>query len=243
MSHDQPRRKKVQICSTSPGYPVYCPKCNSTSVLIFYDPRFTPRLQTKWDELIDQKRILLENRWEKIKDENRWGKSEKDSEKPNWICKDCYDGGVILEYDIDVKILDEFKKCEKTFTEKSEPLYWDKYGEKITLKQIQKNADIGENPLALIAVTRKQYNVDNFSKYREYIKNTLKKSTVYYALWPNTEENRVEYDVLYTIETTEHDEIQRHLSLHDDINNGVTQKMALIIDKNGNWEIQNNEKV
>jgi len=243
MSHSQSRRKKVQICSTSPGYPVYCPKCNSTNVLIFYDPRFTPRLQSRWDDLIDEKRILLENRWEKIKDENQWDKLEKGSEKPNWICKDCYDGGVILEYDIDVKILDEFKKCEKTFTEKSEPLYWDKYGEKITLKQIQKNADIGENPLALIAVTRKQYNVDNFSKYREYIKNTLKKSTVYYALWPNTEENRVEYDVLYTIETTEHDEIQRHLSMHNDINNGVTQKMALIIDKDGNWEIQNNEKL
>ena len=97
MSQDSHRRKKVQICSTSPGYPVYCPKCNSTNVLIFYDPRFTPRLQTKWDDLIDEKRILLENRWEKIKDENRWGKSEKDSEKPNWICKDCYDGGVILE--------------------------------------------------------------------------------------------------------------------------------------------------
>ena len=97
MSHNQPHRKKVQVCSTSPGYPVYCPKCNSTNVLIFYDPRFTPRLQGKWDNLIDEKRILLENRWVKIKDENQWGKLEKGSEKPNWICKDCYDGGVLLE--------------------------------------------------------------------------------------------------------------------------------------------------
>ena len=96
MSQDSHRRKKVQICSTSPGYPVYCPRCNSTNVLIFYDPRFTPRLQTKWDELIDEKRILLENRWEKIKDENKWGELEKGSEKPNWICKDCYDGGIVV---------------------------------------------------------------------------------------------------------------------------------------------------
>ena len=243
MSHSQPRRKKVQICSTSPGYPVYCPKCDSTNVLIFYDPRFTPRLQTKWDALIDEKRILLENRWEKIKDENQWEVLEKGSEKPNWICKDCYDGGIIVEYPIDKKIADEFTKCEKTFTEKSAPLYLDECGEKITLQEIHDKAGIGDNSLVLIAATRKQYNTDNFSKYREYIKNTLKKSTAYYALWPNTEENRVEYDVLYTIETTEHDEIQRHLSLHDDVNNGVTQKMALIIDKNGNWEIQNNEKV
>ena len=71
MSHNSPHTKKVQICSTSPGYPVYCPKCNSTNVLIFYDPRFTPRLQSKWDALIDEKRILLENRWGKIKDENQ----------------------------------------------------------------------------------------------------------------------------------------------------------------------------
>ena len=242
MSHDQPRRKKVQICSTSPGYPVYCPKCNSTSVLIFYDPRFTPRLQTKWDELIDQKRILLENRWEKIKDENQWEVLVKGSEKPNWICKDCYDGGIIVEYPIDKKIADEFVKYEKTFTEKSAPLYLDECGEKITLQEIHDKAGIGDNSLVLIAATRKQYNTDNFSQYREYIKNTLKKSTIYYALWPNTEENNVEYDVLYTTETADHDEIQRHLSMHNDINNGVTQKMALIIDKDVNWEIIHNEK-
>jgi len=54
-------------------------------------------LQCKWDELIDEKRIFLENRWEKIKDENQWNELEKGSEKPNWICKNCYDGGVILE--------------------------------------------------------------------------------------------------------------------------------------------------
>ena len=97
MVYDQPLRKKVMISSTSPGYPVHCPKCNSTNVLIFYDPRFTPRLQSKWDKLIDEKRILLENKWEKIKGENRWEALEKDSEKPNWICKNCHDGGVILK--------------------------------------------------------------------------------------------------------------------------------------------------
>jgi hypothetical protein len=242
LSHNQPHTKKVQICSTSPGYPVYCPKCNSTNILIFYDPRFTPRLQSKWDNLIDQKLIIFENRWEKIKDENHWGKLEKDSEKPNWICKDCYDGGIIVEYPIDKKIADEFAKCEKTFTKKSDPLYLDECGEKVTLQEIHDKAGIGYNSLALIAATRKQYNTDNFSKYREYIKNTLKKSTIYYALWPNTEENNVEYDVLYTIETTEHNEIQKHLNLHNEINGGVTQKMALIIDKNGNWRIIHNEK-
>jgi len=97
MVYDKPLRKKAMISSTSPGYPVHCPKCNSTNVLIFYDPRFTPRLQNKWDKLIDEKRILLENKWEKIKGENQWETLEKDSEKPNWVCKSCHDGGVILK--------------------------------------------------------------------------------------------------------------------------------------------------
>ena len=145
MSHIRHHSKKVQICSTSPGYPVYCPKCNSTNVLIFYDPRFTPRLQSKWDDLIDEKRILLENRWEKIKDENQWDKLDKGSEKPNWICKDCYDGGIVAEYPIDKKIADEFKKYEQEFTEKSEPLYWDRCGEKVTLKQIHGESNVGDN--------------------------------------------------------------------------------------------------
>ena len=240
MSHNQPHRKKVQVCSTSPGYPVYCPKCNSTNVLIFYDPRFTPRLQSRWDDLIDEKRILLENRWEKIKNENQWNKLEKGSEKPNWICKDCYDGGIVAEYPIDKKIAGEFKKYEQEFTEKSKPLYWDRCGEKVTLKQIQNNADIGENPLALIAVTREQYDTDNFAKYREYIKNTLAKNTLYYGLWYNTDNGKVEYDILYSIENNLQ-EIQKHLNLHNQINNGVIQKMALIIDKDGSWKIQSNE--
>ena len=242
MSHNSPRTKKVQICSTSPGYPVYCPKCNSTNVLIFFDPRFTPRLQSKWDDLIDEKRILLENRWEKIKGENHWGKLEKESEKPNWICKDCYDGGIILEYPIDKKIANEFKKYEKTFTEKSKPVYWNEYAQKITLKEIHDNADIGDKSIVLIAVTRQQYNLENFPNYRKYLKDIVNTNTIYYGLWPDTKNEKVEYDILYTIDSTDRDEIQKHLNLHNQINNGVAQKMALIIDKDGKWEIQNNEK-
>ena len=246
-SNPDPKRKPILV-SYSPGYPIQCPKCNETRVLLFFDLRFEARYETKWNELIDEKKIILENRWSKIKVENNWGNIDPKDAVPNWLCKECYDGGVILECknenqeQIDRKILNVFQKFEKTFTEKSAPLYLDEYGEKVTLQEIHDKAGIGYNSLVLIAATRKQYNTDNFSKYREYIKNTLKKSTIYYALWPNTEENNVEYDVLYTIETIEHDEIQRHLNLHNGINNGVAQKMALIIDKNGNWEIIHNEK-
>jgi hypothetical protein len=51
----------------------------------------------------------------------------------------------------------------------------------------------------------------------------------------------VEYDILYSIENNLQ-EIQKHLNLHNQINNGVTQKMALVVDKDGNWKTQNNER-
>ena len=118
-------------------------------------------------------------------------------------------------------------------------IYLDKYGERITLQEIHDEADMGDNSVVLIAVTSEQYNKDNFSNYREYIKNGLNKNTIYYGLWQDSKKNKTEWDVLYTIEN-DNDEIQKHLNLHNQINNGVAQKMALIIDKNGNYEIQNN---
>ena len=144
---------------------------------------------------------------------------------------------------IDKKILDVFKKVEKTFTENNNPLYLDKCGNQVTLQKIHDKAGMGDKSLALIAVTREQYNMNNFSKYREYVKNTLNKDTIYYGLWPDIEKNKTEWDVVYTIETVNSDEIQKHLNLHNEINNGLAQSMALIIDKLGNWEIQHNENL
>ena len=54
---------------------------------------------------------------ESISDKIDVGKLKKGSEKPNWICKDCYDGGIVVEQPIDKKIAEEFQKYEKTFTE------------------------------------------------------------------------------------------------------------------------------
>ena len=33
---------------------------------------------------------------ESISDKIDVGKLKKGSEKPNWICKDCYDGGIVI---------------------------------------------------------------------------------------------------------------------------------------------------
>ena len=144
--------------------------------------------------------------------------------------------------EIDKKIQRIFEKFEKIFTENSNPLYLDKCGKRITLQEIHDKADIGNKSVVLIAVTSEQYNKDNFSKYREYIKNDLNKNTIYYGLWPDSKKNKTEWDVLYTIEN-DNDEIQKHLNLHNQINNGLAQKMALIIDKDGNSIVQNNENI
>ena len=144
--------------------------------------------------------------------------------------------------EIDKKIQSIFEIEEKIFTENSNPLYLDKCGKRITLQEIHDKADIGNKSVVLIAVTSEQYNKDNFSKYREYIKNDLNKNTIYYGLWPDSKKNKTEWDVLYTIEN-DNDEIQKHLNLHNQINNGLAQKMALIIDKDGNWIVQNNENI
>ena len=51
-------------------------------------------------------------------------------------------------------------------------------------------------------------------------------------------------DIIFYVQKIDFDnkiEIQKHLNLHNEINNGLAQKMALIIDKTGNCEIQNNE--
>ena len=144
--------------------------------------------------------------------------------------------------EIDKKIQRIFEKFEKIFTENSNPLYLDKCGKRITLQEIHDKADIGDKSVVLIAVTSEQYNKDNFSKYREYIKNDLNKNTIYYGLWPDSKKNKTEWDVLYTIEN-DNDEIQKHLNLHNQINNGLAQKMALIIDKDGNGKIQSNENL
>mgnify|MGYP006441004913 FL=1 len=143
---------------------------------------------------------------------------------------------------IDKKIQSIFEREEEKFSEKSSPTYLDKYGNRITLQEIHDEADIGDKSVVLIAVTSEQYNKDNFSKYREYIENKLKKDIIYYGLWPDTKKNKTEWDVVYTIDNNS-DEIQRHLNLHDHMNNGLAQKMALIIDKDGKWKIQNNEKL
>ena len=136
------------------------------------------------------------------------------------------------------KILVIFKQFEKNFTEKSEPLFLDNMGEKISLKRIYDLESIDDKPISLIAVTRKQYDISNFSRYENYIKNKLNKDGTYYGLW--SDGWKVEYDVLYAVPTDNYEQIQNHLNSHDQINCGITQMMALTIHSNGNYKIIEN---
>jgi hypothetical protein len=88
---------KPMFVSHAPGYPVICPKCGKDKVVIFFDPKFVGKYIGKWSESINEKKVLLENRWSKIKVENQWDDIDPKDAVPNWVCKNCYDGGVILE--------------------------------------------------------------------------------------------------------------------------------------------------
>lgn len=133
-----------------------------------------------------------------------------------------------------------FSENEKGFDENSPPVYFDERGDKISLAKIHEMESVNGSPVSLIAVTRQQFGVMNFSKYEKYIRNEFPENRVYYGLWSDSETQHVEYDVLYAIPTDNFEQVQEHLNLHDGMNKGVTQKMALVIFSGGAFEIIEN---
>lgn len=140
------------------------------------------------------------------------------------------------------KIQKEFEENQKDFSENSPPFYLDEDGNKISLKEIFNVESIDSKPVCLIAVTRHQYDISQFPTFEKYIKEELGYDRAYYGLWPNKEENKIEYDVLYVIPTNDPVQIQRHLNLHDDLNEGISQEMGLVIFSDGSFEIVCNSK-
>ncbi|MBT4326099.1 MAG: hypothetical protein HOD60_04215 [Candidatus Nitrosopelagicus sp.] len=136
------------------------------------------------------------------------------------------------------KLLEKFKKYEIGFTKHSDSVMFDENFNHISMKEIHNLESTSNAPITMIAVTRYQYDVDNFSKYVDYIKNNLKISTVYYGLWPD--EDKVEYDVLYVIDSVDDNTIQKHLNTHNFLNDGVSQEMALVISNDGTTKIIKN---
>ena len=125
------------------------------------------------------------------------------------------------------------QKLAKTFTKESDPVFLDENAKKLTMKEIHNKECVGSKPITMISVSRHQYDVANFPKYINYIKNTLKKNTIYYGLYPD--DKKVEWDVLYTIPTNDYDEIQKHLNAHNHMNNGIALMKGLTISQDGNY--------
>jgi ssDNA-binding Zn-finger/Zn-ribbon topoisomerase 1 len=217
------------VVGYSPGIKLNCPKCNSNKISIFFKPGFIGKKQTPWCDLMDEGNFSLCNDYEIIK---------KSNYHPNWNCKNCYDGGIILK-DNYGKLLENFHKFKKDFTTHSEPIIFDEDFNKITTKEIHDMVCNTDDSVSMIAVTRHQYHVYNFPKFANYIKNKLGIDTIYYGLW--TGGNRVEYDVLYLLPTEDYSTIQKHLNSHNFLNDGVTQRMALVISHDGSTKIIEND--
>lgn len=138
------------------------------------------------------------------------------------------------------KIQKGFSENEVNFTENSQPVYFDEKGDRIYLKKIHEIESENDKPVSMIAVTRKQYDITNFSVYEKYIRNKFPNKKVYFGLWPDKENKKTEYDVLYVIPTDNFEEVQKHLNMHDSINQKTPQKMALVIFSGGHYEIIEN---
>jgi transcription elongation factor Elf1 len=81
---DWPLTYEVGYC---PGKKFYCPRCNSDKVSIFFKPGFLGIENGKWCDYMDEKKFELCDDYQIIK---------KSNYHPNWICKNCYNCGVIL---------------------------------------------------------------------------------------------------------------------------------------------------
>jgi transcription elongation factor Elf1 len=72
----------------SPGRKFSCPRCDSLEISLFFKPGFPGREIENWRSIIKNGTIELCNKYEII---------IKHNNHPNWICKNCYDGGVVLK--------------------------------------------------------------------------------------------------------------------------------------------------
>ena len=72
----------------SPGKTLNCPVCNSTKISIFFKPGFIGKDIGRWCDFIQENDFDLSDSFDIINEKNF---------NPTWICKDCYNGGVVVE--------------------------------------------------------------------------------------------------------------------------------------------------
>ena len=118
-------------------------------------------------------------------------------------------------------------------------MFGDHNGDPISLKELHKRESVNGDPITMIAVTRKQFNEINLTKYKEYVMNELGLPRFYHGVW--SDGNNIEFDIVYAIPTDNNKVIQEHLNKHNAINDGLNQVMGLIIYKNGEFKNIKNE--
>jgi len=72
----------------SPGEKFNCPGCGSTKITFVFKRGFRGKDIESWCSIIHDGTVELCNEYQIIM---------KNNYCPLWICKDCYDGGVVLE--------------------------------------------------------------------------------------------------------------------------------------------------
>ena len=71
-----------------PGKKFHCPRCDSVQISIVFKPGFRGCEIERWGEIICKKKISFCNEINIIK---------KCNFNPCWLCKDCYDAGVVIQ--------------------------------------------------------------------------------------------------------------------------------------------------
>lgn len=77
----------TDLVAYCPGFKKTCSRCKSDKICIFFKPGFIGKETSKWCEYMDEGNFELCDDYKIILTKNY---------NPNWICKSCYNGGVII---------------------------------------------------------------------------------------------------------------------------------------------------
>ncbi len=80
-----------------PGLNILCVQCQSDQIVIFFIDGFQGKLRGEWKEKIRAGKTILSNNWDVITKFSSKSNTVGSTTNPNWICKNCHDGGVIIE--------------------------------------------------------------------------------------------------------------------------------------------------
>ena len=78
------------------GFAILCTKCKSDKIVIFFVDGFQGKLRGEWKEKIRARKTKLSDKCDIIAKFTPKSKTVGSTINPNWICKNCYTGGVVI---------------------------------------------------------------------------------------------------------------------------------------------------